>query len=280
VLATSNAQAHYTFMINGSFQLVTNRNSLTDEALTVLKNDLFIEHIRDFLKEAQRDNVVFKELIYVLKRESEAYKLDNYIKQRDDFRKDIRYRNRFMVNNVDSLKGKWLVAPSSGQEHWVGALYTMFSHFLTSEFQHANLWLRPRTFSGVGIDSFAVSIEENSLEENVHKGLEYKWTFSPSEVFNHPLIVTDQIVCWEMPIPSNGEQVKDSYDYFGYVLLTEELNGIGYEITKIQSMTGEVNNNKVKVISLKKLLGKTFDCEWTEVDATPKAERGKRKSGR
>jgi hypothetical protein len=280
VLATSNAQAHYAFMINGSFQLVTNRNSLTDEGLTVLKNDLFVEHIRDFLKEAQRDNTVFKELIDVLKRESEAYKLDNYIKQRDDFRKDIRYRTRFMVNNVDSLKGKWLVAPSSGQEHWVGALYTMFSHFLTSEFQYANLWLRPRTFSGVGIDSFAVSIEENSLEENVHKGLEYKWTFSPSEVFNHPLIVTDQIVCWEMPIPINGEQVKDSYDYFGYVLLTEELNGIGYEITKIQSMTGEVNNNKVKVISLKNLLGKTFDCEWTEVDPTPKAERGKRKSGR
>lgn len=262
VLATVNAQSHYILMINGSFEVVTNKNSLTNAALTVLKNDSFIEPIKSFLDKINVPGQVFYELVTRLKKESEEYRLNAYIEQRDTIKNQIQHRTRFRVQDIAQLNGKWLLAPSVGEEHWVGALYTMLAHLVAPDSEYAALWLRPRTFSGVGIDSLAVSLEENSLAAKVHKGLEYKWTFSASEVFNHPFIVTDQIVCWEMPIPENGTTVRDLYDYFGYVSLTNELNGIGYEINNIQSFTGEVNEGKVKVISLKNLIEKTFSCEW------------------
>ncbi|MDY7008365.1 MAG: hypothetical protein SWX82_31695 [Cyanobacteriota bacterium] len=66
-----------------------------------------------------------------------------------------------------------------------------------------------------------------------------------------------------MSIPEERELIKDAYGYFGYVSLTEELNNIGYEIVDIESQTGEIHNQNIKVISLKKLLDKTFDCQWT-----------------
>ncbi|NEP03439.1 MAG: hypothetical protein F6K34_00525 [Okeania sp. SIO4D6] len=66
-----------------------------------------------------------------------------------------------------------------------------------------------------------------------------------------------------MSIPEERELIKDAYGYFGYVSLTEELNNIGYEIIKIESQTGEIHNQNIKVISLKKLLDHTFDCQWT-----------------
>lgn len=274
VLTTSSAQAHYILMINGSFEVVTNRNSLTDTALTVLKNDSFIENIRNFLDQANLEDQVFRELVKRLKRESEEYRLNAYIKQRDTLRDEIQHRTRFMVQDVAQLNGKWLLAPSVGEEHWVGSLYTMLAHLVAPDSEYAALWLRPRTFSGVGIDSLAVSIEENSLAANIHKGLEYKWTFSASEVFNHPFIVTDQIVCWEMPIPEKGTKVSDLYDYFGYVSLTEEIHEVGYEINKIKSLTGEAYGGKVKVISLKNLIKKTFSCEW---ETPPQKEKQKQK---
>jgi transcriptional regulator with XRE-family HTH domain len=268
VLASTNGQAHFIFMINGSFEVVTNRNSLTDVALTTLKDDSFIDQIKSFLDQAKLQDKVFKELVERLKKESEAYRLNAYVKQRETLKDGIQGRTRFMVQDIAQLKDKWLVAPSIGEEHWVGALYTLFAHLVPPDSQYADLWMRPRTFSGVGIDSLAVNIQDNSLVADVHKGLEYKWTFSPNEVFNHPLIVTDQIVCWEMPMPAQGEKVSDLYDYFGKVSLTQELNEVGYEISSIYSLTGDFNNGKVKVISLKNLIDKTFNCQWKTPPST------------
>ena len=48
------------------------------------------------------------------------------------------------------------------------------------------------------------------------------------------------------------------------ISLTEELEDIGYEIINIESNTGEIHNENIKVISLKKLLDKTFECKWTD----------------
>ncbi|MDF5714272.1 MAG: hypothetical protein PUP93_10360 [Rhizonema sp. NSF051] len=138
----------------------------------------------------------------------------------------------------------------------------MFSHLVTVDSPYANLWVRPLTFSGVGLDSIAVPLEENSLKDTVQRGLEYKYNFSFLEQYNHPFIVTNFIVCWHMPIPENKEQIEDAYDYFGYVSLTDELKDIGYEIVNIQSRSGEIHNAIIKVISLRNLLKITFDCEW------------------
>jgi hypothetical protein len=71
-----------------------------------------------------------------------------------------------------------------------------------------------------------------------------------------------------MIIPEEKERIIDSYGYFGFVSLTEELKNIGYEIIKIESNRGQIHNENVKVISLKKLLDKTFECTWT--DPNPK----------
>ncbi|MBW4595283.1 MAG: ATP-binding protein [Brasilonema angustatum HA4187-MV1] len=262
VLGTSNAQSHYILMINGSFDVVTNRNSLTEAALKILNNDSFIEKIKQFFDTAKRDVKIFAELVDRLNKEIQDVKLEAYTKKLNALKQGIQDRSRFMVQDIEQIKDKWLVEPGIGEEYSVGTLYTIFAHLAPADSQYAHLWLRPRTFSSMGIDSVAVSVGENSLADNVHKALEYKYTFSPSEEFNHPLILTDYIVCWEMPIGENGKQINDSYNYFGEIIFTEELDGLGYEIIKIQCREGDYHGGKVKVISLKNLLDKTFNCQW------------------
>jgi hypothetical protein len=270
VLGKDEGQSHYIFMINGNFELVTNRNSLTEAALKVLKDELFIDKIKQFFDQARKDeNSVFRQLVERLIRESESFRIDAYIQQLDELKKEMQYRTRFMVDNIEQLKGKWLVSPSVGEEHWVGALYTMFSHLVPANSEYVHLWLRPRTFCGTGIDSIAVGIGDNRLEADVHKSVEYKYIFSQNEGFNHPLIVNDHIICWEMQILNEGDKITDTYGYFGDVSLPPELNGIGYEIINIQSQNGDFHDGKIKLISLKNLLEKTFSCQWT----TPPTEK-------
>jgi hypothetical protein len=201
VLTTSKGQSHYVFMINGNFELVTDRNSLSENALTILKNESFVDHIKKFLDRFYNDNDVFKELIERLEGLKVEVNRNKYIEKLDKLKSGVKNRCRFMVRGIEQLEGKWLVEPIQGEEHWVGALYTLFAHLVPSKSPYAHIWLRPRNFSGVGIDSIAVEHDENSLKKDVHKGLEYKYVFSPREPFNHLLTVTNQIVCWEMPPP-------------------------------------------------------------------------------
>ncbi|QSJ19423.1 ATP-binding protein [Nostoc sp. UHCC 0702] len=267
VLGTSNAQSHYIFMINGSFDVVTNRNSLTEAAIKILNNDSFIDKIKQFFDLAKRDVKVFSELIDRLNKESQDVKLEIYTKKLNILKQGIQDRPRFIVNDIEQLKGKWIVEPGIGEEYSVGTLYTMFAHLVSTSSQYANFWLLPRTFSSMGIDSVAVSIGEKSLAGHVHKALEYKYIFSWNDEFNHPLILTEHIVCWNMPNGENGDKISDSYNYFGEISLSQELDGLGYEIINIQSREGDYHGGKVKVISLKNLLNKTFTCQWEEPPA-------------
>ena len=262
LLGEAKAQSHYILIINGSFDVVTNRNAVTDSSRQILKDPSFVENIKKFFDEAKRQLQVFRELIERLNRENQEEKLEAYTQKLGVLKKGVQNRNRFKVKNIDQLKDKWIIQPEIGEEHWVGALYTMFSHLVTVDSPYAKLWVRPLTFSGVGLDSIAVPLEENSLKHTVQRGLEYKYNFSCTEQYNHPFIVTNFIVCWDMYIPVNQERIEDAYDYFGSVSLTEELKDIGYEIVGIQSKTGEIHDGNIKVISLKNLIDKTFDCEW------------------
>jgi len=261
VLGTASGKSHYIFMINGTFDVVTNRNSLTDTALGILKDDSFIDHIKKFFEKAQK-NPVFRELIDRLNKDDADLKLDAYSTKLTNLKEGIQYRTRFTVHDIDQLKGKFLVEPSGGEEHWVGALYTMFAHLVPPESQYAHIWLRPLTFSGMGIDSVAVPMGEKGLAPKIQKALEYKYNLSHNDVFNHPLMLTEQIVCWEMDPPEENQQITDSYEYFGKVSLPEELNGIGYKIINIQGLDGQWDGGEIKVISLKKLIDKTFNCQW------------------
>jgi hypothetical protein len=278
VLGMSNAQSHYIFMINGSFDVVTNRNSLTETSLRILNDDSFVEELKRFFDTAKAKIQVFRELIDTLNKNNREVKLDEYTTKLDTLKQSIKDRPRFKVNDIEQLKERWLIEPVIGEEYSVGTLYTMFAHLVPSSSPYSDMWLRPRTFSSMGIDSIAVNIEENTLGEKVHKAVEYKYIFSPSDDFNHPLNLTNQIVCWDMPTGQEGNQVRDSYEFCGEISYTEELNGIGYQIIKIYNQEGQFYAGKVNVISLKKLLDKTFDCEWvTPPRPISTAKKGKKK---
>lgn len=276
VLGTSNGQSHYILMINGTFDVVTNRNSLADNALKVINNEAFIDEIKKFLDAEMRVNQYFNELVDRLNKDNHDVKLDTYTKNLNKLKQNIQNRPRFMIQNVEQLKDKWLIEPDIGEEHLVGALYTMFAHLVPTDSQYTHLWLRPRTFSAMGIDSIAVNLGENSFAENIQKALEYKYAFSSNDEFNHPLILTEQIVCWDLPKGKQDDPIYDSYNYFGSVDCTKELDGLGYEIVQIMDRdSGDYYSGKVKVISLKNILEKTFD--YTRFTPPPKITTSKSK---
>jgi Histidine kinase-, DNA gyrase B-, and HSP90-like ATPase len=280
VLGTSDAKHHYIFAINGTFDVVTNRTSITESALKTLNDDSFIEKVKKFLDAAKLNNECFRELINRLNKENQSRKLEDYTQKLNLLKEGISDRNRFKINNVNQLTGQWFIEPASGEEYSVGILYAMLAHFVTPDSPHAHLWLRPRTFSSMGIDSIAVEIGEESLNAKVHKTLEYKYAFSSNDEFNHPLILTDQIVCWDIQTGIEGATINDSYNYYGIISFASELEEIGYKITKISSRDGDDYNGEVKVISLKNLLMKTFECEWKSppprtVNATTRQKRKK-----
>jgi hypothetical protein len=204
--------------------------------------------------------------------------LDAYTEKLNLLKQSISERTRFTVHNIKHLEGQSFVEPGAGEEYSVGILYAMFAHFVTLDSPFSHLWLRPRTFSSMGIDSIAVEIGEKSLNEKVHKTVEYKYKFSSTDEFNHPLILTDHIVCWDMVLEEKDVPIRDSYKFYGKVSLTEELNGIGYEIAGICNDDGVDYPGTVKVISLKNLLAKTFDCEW--VSPPPKVSSSAKAKGR
>jgi hypothetical protein len=106
VLGTSNGESHYIFMINGSFDVVTNRNSLTEAALRVLQDDSFIENIKQFFDAATRNLNVFRELIERLNKDNQDAKLDAYTKKLNKLKEGIQDRPRFKVEDIEQLKGK------------------------------------------------------------------------------------------------------------------------------------------------------------------------------
>lgn len=277
VLATTKGQNHYVLMLDGNFELVTDRNALSESALKVLKSNAFIERIENFLQEHSR-NPVFGELINRLNGEREEIDRDSYIEALNKNKEKVQYRTRFKVTDIGQLQDLWLLAPSEGEENWVGALYTLFSHLVPCDSPYAKFWLRPRTFSGgAGLDSIAVSVSENRFSADVHKGLEYKYYFSYKDEFNHLLTVTDQIVSWELDFPENNNNIQDAYNYYGKTLNVEKLKGVGYKITKIQTLDGDPYNGEVTVISLKELLNKTFKIEWETPPQKPEKSLGRKK---
>lgn len=280
VLSDSKAMTHYVFMINGSFPLVTDRNSLSESSIKTLKSEQFLENIKKFLDQAWNESKVFSELIQSLRNKISEAKIDVQVKQFNDAKKLIRQRDNFYILDVEVLKGKKFFVPSVGEEHGVGALYTLLAHFVPAHSPYSKFWLRPLNFSGQGIDSLAAEFNDDELKEEL-KGLEYKYTFSTDELFNHPLVVTDQIVCWELDqyVEENNNVVADG-DYVGEISFSDELKDIGCEITNIQNKAGSCHNSNIKVICLKNLITKTFQCEWRKGFSILASQSSSRKRSR
>jgi len=297
VLAVDNGKRHYVFIINGNFDLVMNRNFITEDARILLNSKSFLEKIKSFFDEARSNAPVFDQLIKRLKNEYTSQRKEIVIEQLENRKNGLQNRGRFLINGIkikiedeikiieiEQLVKKQFVEPDPGEEHWVGALYTLFSHLVSPQSLYASFWIRPLTFSGVGIDSIATNDEQRPLDPTRLKTVEYKFDF-PEESFNHQLILTDQIICWQFdPLLQVGSRIEDCSEYFGEICSSDQLGELGYEIRNIQHRYGEVYSGVVKVISLKRLINATFDCQWTQahlvVDEPKSNKKGRSQKSR
>lgn len=261
-LADNDIQSHYLFLIDGPFDLVTNRNSISNDALKILKEIDFINLVKDFIDECSRDNVYFKDFIEVIKKKKDAENVSEQIKALEETKSSLENRERFIIKNIPQLKNKWFIAPESSDEHWVGTLYTLLSHFVPEDSKYRNLWLRPLTYSGRGIDSVGTFFDESSFELKILKSIEYKNRFNPTEILNHPLNIIDFLVCWSYgEIDFNkSKTIEDDYNMLGTLSENSGFEECSFKINQVESKTGMIFDNEIIVVSLRNLIFKTFDC--------------------
>ncbi len=77
-------------IINGSFNLVTNRNYLTDASKQILKDNSFLAQIKKFLDKAERNLPVCRELIERLNKQNQEAKLEAYVDKFKKFKKILK----------------------------------------------------------------------------------------------------------------------------------------------------------------------------------------------
>jgi hypothetical protein len=279
ILAEPKAFRHYLFLLNGPFELVTDRNSIKQSDEALLSDSDFHTRIKKALdgirnggtdmRDGVDHNGVFRSLLDRLTNDVQLLALEKELAKINRVKKDLCRRPQFTIK-TGPLAGKPFVYPDAGEENWVGVLYTLLAHFVSAEEKYAasvyrDLWVRPINMSGVSIDALALPLVMQGIPEAAVGGLEYKLTFSHKDTFNHPLLAVQQIACWEFSTPPvDKARVEDDFDYMGFVHLNEKYDSrVAYEITKIQrsDRTDLVIGAKIKVVSLKELIRETFDCE-------------------
>lgn len=274
---------HYVLIIDGNFELVTNRDALAPSSLSIVRDGDFAKQVRDFLSGVRqsKEGVVLDQLIDRLNRETTRHDESQYIENNDKIKRELALRPRFQVKGVPTLEGRVFFEPNQGEEHFVGALYTMFAHLVLPSHPLGRLWLRPLTFACLGIDAIAVEDERKAITNGNLKSIEYKYSFSASDEFNHPLNVTDRIICWDMALPEEGESVRDSYNYQGIARarISHGEHVLGFVIDDIQNIYELKDiNHQVTVLSLRRLLEASFKVTFRP--APPPSPHKKASSGR
>ena len=259
---------HFNLFIDGPFELVTNRNLPAQSATTLLKDPQFVKYVADFLTRVSRESGgdILRELRNRIKREATAVKENEYIQKALQLKEGVANRIQFRVTvpGVPTVSDKWFVAPLPGEEHFVGALYTMFSYLIEDDSEFKDYWHRPLTFKSLGIDALAVSNEEQYLSEKQLECIEYKYSFSAVEDFNHPLTITDRIVCWSLEDPKTGDTIEDTFGYQATVAEDIVVNKtkIGHKLNDVrQKFGGKERQHDITVVSLDLLLAATFKMQ-------------------
>ena len=279
VLSESKAASHFLFLLDGPFELVTDRNDVKASDISTLTDSNFRQHLRKALNgiyyggEANRDgidhNAIFSSLLYRLTTDIVSREVEKELIKIDKIKKALPKRDCFTITS-GPLQGQSFVYPGDGEENWVGALYTLLARFApqTRKYPHSNfknLWVRPVNMAGVSIDALALPVGTQGLPGDKLQGLEYKLKFSHEDTFNHPLLGVHYIVCWEfLKAPEEGTWVYDSFDYMGKIAFSDGHDHcVAYELVKIQQKSGMdvKKGHVVKVVSLKELIKETFDCE-------------------
>ena len=263
-LANNDTQSHYMFLIDGPFDLVTNRNAISNDALKVLKDPSFIYQIKEFIDGAKAEQHVFKDFIDVINKKKDAENISEQIKALEETKHGLEKRERFMIKGVPQLENKWFIAPETSDEHWVGTLYTILSHFVPTGSPYRDLWLRPLTFSARGIDSVGTAFDESSFGFDKLKAIEYKNRFSHMEILNHPLNIIDYILCWTSEVIdfSSSVSIEDDFNMIGTITECKNVDfqKCAYMITNVETKSGDIFDNYIFVISLRELIINTFDC--------------------
>lgn len=256
-LAERAAASHYQFIIDGAFDLVTNRNSLTATSKELLKKPEFIRLVRNFLDDVKNNDSIFRDLIARLNNERLGTDLNKQASQIEELRKEVKEgRERFKVKRT--FGDRVFIAPVVGEENLVGALYFLFSNLVPEDSPFREYWKRPLTMSSRGIDSLVVDNELKPLDVN-NKMLEYKTFFNVADEFNHPLKFTHTIVCWEIRGDFDNKQLEDQWGFYG---TARRFNDIGAMLGNIGNDSGEFIERQIPILSLKQLLTKTFDVTW------------------
>lgn len=269
---------HYTLFIDGQFDLVTNRNDLAEESLQTIRNPQFLEKVADFFEHVYSKNGVFRKLIERLDQEIDDDEREKQARKARDYKNSVRDRVKFRVLDVEALSGKWLPIPVAGEEHWVGALYTMLSHLVPDTSPYKPYWPRAVTFSAIGVDAL---VTLGAFEDPHLKAAEYKYYYGPDVDFDHPFSITDYIVCWDVGAAAEGRSVDDIYSCYGVIAKDDPtLSEFGYRIDRVQSRSGGDLNHSIVVIGLRQLLSKTFKAEFQPERHATSLPTKKRKGGR
>lgn len=256
-------KSHFVLIIDGTFELVTNRDALAPSSMAVLRDAAFAEQIRDFLREEQTSQrgLVFAQLLDRLKRETTRHEENHVIDANSRLRRELAERESFIVTNVAELADRPILVPARGEEHFVGALYTLFSHIIPAAHPLSRYWIRPLTFAGWGIDAVACVDEQRPLTNGNLSTVEYKFAFTAEDQFNHPLSITDRILYWDGLPPAEGSLIEDSYGYVGTASerILHDGQVLGFILRDIRQKNAlRALNREILVLQLRALLKASF----------------------
>lgn len=263
VLSEGDATSHYTIIIDGDFDLVTNRSALSKRAYDTLVDPSFTSEVKKFLDAQRLSDNTFSELLSRLRRESSEILLNEQIELLETAKAEIKSRERIRVTDADK-EHHFFLSPQPGEEYLVGILYSQISALRRSGASFDKYWRRVITFSTQGIDSLGLRDERASqpLNEKNICSIEYKYEFNNSGPFNHALAVVDFIVAWAVNIDATGT-VKDSFTCFGKIEKVAG-NNFEWEISDIENIDGGTYDNKITVINLRELISQSFSHKFTK----------------
>jgi hypothetical protein len=211
VLAEGDAYSHYMLVLEGDFDLVTNRNALSKQAYDELGDPEFAKKFKEFLDSFRAKDVVFSELISRLRRESSENLLNEQIDILTEQKAGLKDRPRVRVTDLSGAK-HLVLAPKAGEEYLVGVLYASLGKYVPTDSPYREYWRDVVTFSTQGIDSLALRNAAASAplaEKNV-EAVEYKYEFTNAGPFNHALAVVDKVVAWSVDLDVD-KQIRDTY---------------------------------------------------------------------
>jgi hypothetical protein len=262
VLTEGDAPSHYSIIIDGDFDLVTNRSALSKRAYDTLADATFVAEVKKFLDAQRAAEPIFSELISRLRRESSETLLNDQIELLEAAKAGLKSRERVRVTDGDK-KDHLFLSPHPGEEYLVGVLYSQLAAMSGKDPSTEKYWRRVVTFSTQGIDSLGLRDETSSapLAEKNICSIEYKYEFNNSGPFNHALAVVDFIVAWTIYVDPT-KPVRDTYTCFGNIKKIPN-NDFEWEISDIENEDGGTYSQVTTVIDLRSLISASFKAKFT-----------------